>query len=105
MRLPGFNKTKEIEDVLKSRFYLKNVEPLSQTEFKAEISLNWEALELLFHCLTDSVRLRQVLGSQKKYTTEILFDFKESDIYQVLEELDFAYQKTVYYLDNRDLNS
>lgn len=103
MKLTRFKKPANILQVLNDRFYLQNVVAVSDTEFKAEISLNIEAMEVLFSHLTDSVKLTQALDAYKNYTTEVVFDFKENDIHDVLEELDFAYQKTVCYLDSRDL--
>jgi len=104
MKITRFKKPANILEVLNDRFYLQNVMQLNDTEFKAEISLNQEAVEVLFGHLTDSVKLKQTLDSHQSYTTEVVFDFKENDIHHVLEELDFAYQKTVCYLDSRDLS-
>lgn len=89
---------------MNGRFYLQNVVAVNDAEFKVEITLNQEAAEVLFGHLTDSVKLKQILNSHQSYTTEVLFDFKGNDIHHVLEELDFAYQKTVRYLDYKDFS-
>ncbi len=97
------NKATAILAILRNRHFLKKETHVANLEFEAEISLNIEATEIFIRHLNASCRLKHKLNLRSNFNSEIIFDFKDIDADFILEDLDFAYQKAIQFLDYKDL--
>lgn len=95
--------TASILALLNNRHFLKQVKSVSGFEFEAEISLNLEATEVFIRHLNISARLKHEYNYANAPQTEIIVSLTDEEIDFVADELDFAYQKAIQYLDYKDL--